>query len=93
MLLPFLLTQHKVWRNCKMRIFTVAREYREFCFVAGFFLETVDLRRNVVNNMRVGKFFTSATRDNNLSLKQFKVAHASRFRYGRNKTAVGAVAG
>jgi hypothetical protein len=26
MLLPFLLTQHKVWRNCKMRIFTVARE-------------------------------------------------------------------
>ena len=25
MLLPFLLIQHKVWRNCKMRIFTVAR--------------------------------------------------------------------
>jgi len=26
MLLPFLLTQHKVWRYCKMRIFTVSRE-------------------------------------------------------------------
>jgi len=26
MLLPYLLTQHKVWRNCKMRIFTVARK-------------------------------------------------------------------
>ncbi|XP_028282952.1 solute carrier family 12 member 7-like isoform X2 [Parambassis ranga] len=25
MLLPFLLTQHKVWRKCKMRIFTVAQ--------------------------------------------------------------------
>ena len=25
MLLPFLLRQHKVWKNCKMRIFTVAR--------------------------------------------------------------------
>jgi potassium/chloride transporter 4/5/6 len=25
MLLPFLLTQHKTWKNCKMRIFTVAR--------------------------------------------------------------------
>lgn len=25
MLLPFLLLQHKVWRNCKLRIFTVAR--------------------------------------------------------------------
>ena len=26
MLLPFLLIQHKVWKNCKMRIFTVARK-------------------------------------------------------------------
>ena len=25
MLLPFLLRQHKVWRHCKLRIFTVAR--------------------------------------------------------------------
>ena len=25
MLLPFLLLQHKVWRHCKLRIFTVAR--------------------------------------------------------------------
>ena len=25
MLLPFLLHQHKVWRQCKLRIFTVAR--------------------------------------------------------------------
>ncbi|KAG7526918.1 solute carrier family 12 member 7-like isoform X2 [Solea senegalensis] len=25
MLLPFLISQHKVWRNCKMRIFTVAQ--------------------------------------------------------------------
>ncbi len=25
MLLPFLLTKHKVWKNCSMRIFTVAR--------------------------------------------------------------------
>lgn len=26
MLLPFLLTQHKVWKYCKMRIFTVSRQ-------------------------------------------------------------------
>jgi len=26
MLLPFLLTQHKVWKYCKMRIFTVSRK-------------------------------------------------------------------
>ena len=25
MLLPFLLKQHKTWKNCKLRIFTVAR--------------------------------------------------------------------
>lgn len=25
MLLPFLLRQHKVWRQCHLRIFTVAR--------------------------------------------------------------------
>ena len=25
MLLPFLLRQHKVWRNCKLRIFTIAQ--------------------------------------------------------------------
>ena len=25
MLLPFLLKQHRTWRNCKMRIFTVAQ--------------------------------------------------------------------
>lgn len=25
MLLPFLLRQHKVWRHCKLRIFTVAQ--------------------------------------------------------------------
>ena len=25
MLLPFLLRQHKVWRRCSLRIFTVAR--------------------------------------------------------------------
>ena len=25
MLLPFLLKQHSTWRNCKMRIFTVAQ--------------------------------------------------------------------
>ena len=25
MLLPFLLRQHKVWRHCRLRIFTVAR--------------------------------------------------------------------
>lgn len=25
MLLPFLLKQHRTWKNCKMRIFTVAQ--------------------------------------------------------------------
>lgn len=25
MLLPFLLKQHRTWRNCKLRIFTVAQ--------------------------------------------------------------------
>jgi len=25
MLLPFLLKQHKTWKNCKLRIFTVAQ--------------------------------------------------------------------
>ena len=43
MLLPFLLIQHKVWKNCHMRIFTVARilpcqynihnELRTFIFI------------------------------------------------------------
>ena len=31
MLLPFLLRQHKVWRQCKLRIFTVARILRASC--------------------------------------------------------------
>lgn len=33
MLLPYLLTRNKVWRSCKMRIFTVARKYNLFIFL------------------------------------------------------------
>ncbi len=35
MLLPFLLLQHKVWRHCKLRIFTVARILVCLCDVWG----------------------------------------------------------
>ncbi len=35
MLLPFLLLQHKVWRHCKLRIFTVARILVCVCDVWG----------------------------------------------------------
>jgi len=33
MLLPFLLQQHKVWRRCNMRIFTVASETSHALFM------------------------------------------------------------
>lgn len=49
MLLPFLLRQHKVWRQCHLRIFTVARilyDYYGFMITMTLYNLTIPYIRN-----------------------------------------------